>query len=190
MLGTEDRHGDLHGPTTNRSSSHVVIKAQRRHQGAGTSLGFAGHRNAQRRALLGRLDDKAAAQALLDLRERIRGPEFTERVLAETQTRAGRNPDVVKIALAITLSIERAQAYTPDPVYGCPRISSSSWTVPSSPPLPCIATIHIGTATLAPGCAPAWDRRPPDDLMAEPAQWRPRHSAPTHADSRSSERRP
>src|ERR1700727_2258642 len=31
-------------------------------------------------------------------------------------------------------------AETPEPVYGMPRISSSSWTVPSSPSRPCSAT--------------------------------------------------
>ena len=42
--------------------------------------------------------------------------------------------------LAETLSIDRPHARTPGPVYGTPRISSSSCTVPSSPPGPCRAT--------------------------------------------------
>ena len=36
--------------------------------------------------------------------------------------------------------MQRAQAAAPGPVKGMPRISSSSCTVPSSPPTPCIAT--------------------------------------------------
>src|SRR5215210_3086737 len=38
------------------------------------------------------------------------------------------------------LSRQRPEAWTSDPVYGTPRISSRSWSVPSSPPRPCIAT--------------------------------------------------
>src|SRR5215210_5403743 len=38
------------------------------------------------------------------------------------------------------LSRQRPEAWTSEPVYGTPRISSRSWSVPSSPPRPCIAT--------------------------------------------------
>ncbi len=48
-------------------------------------------------------------------------------------------PAAAKCAFATTLSVARSHASTPGPVYGISRISSSSWTVPSSPPLPCRA---------------------------------------------------
>ena len=44
-----------------------------------------------------------------------------------------------RMCLVSTLSIAWMLASTPEPVYGRPRISSSSCTVPSSPPLPCMA---------------------------------------------------
>ena len=42
--------------------------------------------------------------------------------------------------LATTLSMQRMQAPGREAVYGTPTSSSSSWTVPSSPPRPCRAT--------------------------------------------------
>ena len=42
-------------------------------------------------------------------------------------------------ALNRCLSRHSAEAIASEPVYGISRISSRSWTVPSSPPIPCMA---------------------------------------------------
>ena len=66
--------------------------------------------------------------------------------------------------------MQRAQAATPGPVKGMPRISSSSCTVPSSPPRPCMATkATSGRSAVQPldQVAAGVDR---DHLVPEPLQ--------------------
>ena len=66
--------------------------------------------------------------------------------------------------------MQRAQAATPGPVKGMPRISSSSCAVPSSPPTPCMAT----KATSGRSALSRLTRSPPASsgthLVAEPLE--------------------
>jgi hypothetical protein len=48
-------------------------------------------------------------------------------------------PSAIQTRLVITLSMEIAEAITPEPVYGMPSSSSAPCTVPSSPKRPCSA---------------------------------------------------
>ena len=63
----------------------------------------------------------------------------TSLALVTTSPSGTSSPLATSTVLAITLSIASAEASTPDPVYGMPRVSSRPWSLPSSPHGPCSA---------------------------------------------------
>ena len=85
----------------------------------------------------------------------------------------------------------RMQASTPEPVYGMSRISSSSWTVPSSPSRPCMAMNATSGARVAQALRSGRRRRRSRPPRGRAAPARPRTRAPERSDTwRSSERPP
>src|SRR6185503_9299196 len=95
-------------------------------------LGLGDDRRADARAARDRLHEYGQADGLRarEVRAQSRGHDDTARDI-ETLRRED--------ALGMTLSIARADASTPDPVYGMPIVSSRPWMRPSSPHVPCSA---------------------------------------------------
>src|ERR1700681_4136981 len=107
------------------------------------------------------------------------------------------SPAAAVSAFARALSMHRAEASTPEPVYGRPSSSSIPCTVPSSPSRPCRAlkthwkspsrsTSHVPRSTSTP--VTSWPRRrsafptwEPD--MSEPSGWRTGRPAVPRASS-------
>ena len=118
---------------------HLVVVGERVHERGGHVVGRARELDAERGPLRGRLHHDREGQPLLDLRQRLGRASSRKASSLNAKNSGVGTPASMSRCLASTLSMQRMHASTPGPVYGMPRISSSSWTVPSSPLRPCSA---------------------------------------------------